>query len=311
MLGNVALTVLTLLLLLLAAAAAQVTLGLAPLRALQRALAALRQGQATRLSGRFPSEVQPLVDDFNGVLDRQAATVERARTAAGNLAHALKTPLAALLHAAEGADQRPEALAALPAQVQEQVARARRQVDWQLARARAAAAHGQPGLRTPVAPVVEGLLRVMARVHAGRSLQWQPSPIEPDLAFAGEVEDLHEMVGNLLDNAGKWATHRVSIGAARIAADSRPRLCISVEDDGPGIETARREQALGRGQRLDESVPGSGLGLAIVHELAALYGGQLLLGDTPGGGLHVELVLPAAPGEAAAPATQGLVTPRS
>ncbi|WP_395699885.1 ATP-binding protein [Aquabacterium sp.] len=284
-----------LLVLLLAAAAAQVLLGLAPLRTLQQALAALRQGRAPRLIGRFPSEVQPLVDDFNSVLDSQAGTVERARTAAGNLAHALKTPLAALLQAADGAARRPDALAELPAQVQDQVARARRQIDWHLARARAAAAHAQPGLRTPLAPVVDGLVRVMSRVHAERGLQWQVVPIDPALAFAGEGEDLHEMVGNLLDNAGKWARQRVSVEAARLAAAGAPVLRIRIDDDGPGIAAERRLQALTRGARLDESVPGSGLGLAIVHELAGLYGGQLTLGDSPGGGLRAELQVTAAP----------------
>lgn len=280
--------------LLVAAAATQVTLGLAPLRALQRALLAVREGRVHRLEGRFPSEVQPLVDDFNGVLDRNAAIVARARTQAGNLAHAIKTPLAALLQAASAARQRPEALVELPALVDEQVAHARRHVDWHLARSRAAAARGMPGVHTEVAPVIDGLVRVMARVHAGRGLRLSAERVEPGLLFAGEGEDLHEMVGNLLDNACKWARGAVDVAATRVVGEGVPRLRITIEDDGPGIAAERRGLALARGERLDESVPGSGLGLAIVQELAALYEGSVELAASAAGGLRVELVLPLA-----------------
>ncbi|MGA0612885.1 ATP-binding protein [Caldimonas sp. KR1-144] len=278
--------------LLLVVAVAQVTLGLAPLHALQRALLDVREGRAQRLSGRFPSEVQPLVDDFNGVLDRNAAIVARARAHAGNLAHALKTPLAALMQAAAGARQRPAALAELPALVDEQAGLARRHVDWHLARARAAAARGVPGVHTEVAPVIDGLLRVMGRVHADRGLRLAADRVEPGLVFAGEAEDLHEMVGNLLDNACKWARGAVEVSAARLPGDGPPRLHITIDDDGPGIASERRESALARGARLDESVSGSGLGLAIVQELAALHDGELRLASAPAGGLRVDLVLP-------------------
>jgi signal transduction histidine kinase len=317
--------------LLCAAALAQVAVGLAPLRALQRALAAVHEGRAARLDGRFPAEVQPLVDDFNRVLDRNAEVVERARSQAGNLAHAIKTPLAAMSQAAArvatgaaaGAAAQTSAAgiaaqtpaAALAALVAEQVGVARRHVDWHLARARAAAAHGLPGARTPVQPAVEGLLRVMAHVHAERGLALACDPIAPGLAFAGERQDLQEMVGNLLDNACKWARHAVRVGASATPAasdagggqranaaggppgassPSGARLRIVVEDDGPGIDPARREAALARGARLDESVPGSGLGLAIVLELAGLYGGRLSLEQAPAGGLRAVLDLPGA-----------------
>ena len=279
--------------LLCAAGLAQVVIGLAPLRALQRRLAEVHAGSAQRLGGRFPSEVQPLVDGFNAVLDRNADIVTRARTQAGNLAHAIKTPLAALSQAAATTRQRPETGAALASLVEEQVAVARRHVDWHLARARAAAALGVPGARAAVQPVVEGLLRVLQRVHAERELTLRLAPMAPDLAFAGESQDLHEMLGNLLDNACKWALREVLVTATCQATPQGRRLHITIDDDGPGIAAERRAGVMARGARLDESVPGSGLGLGIVDELAGLYGGQISLHSAPAGGLRVELELPA------------------
>jgi len=283
--ATLALALAALLGLLALAAWAQVGIGLAPLRRLQAALAALRAGQAQRIEGQYPSELQPLVQGFNQVLTQQAEGLARARTQAGNLAHALKTPLAVLQQAAEQAGPGEAALAVL---VAEQVRQARRQVDWHLARARAAAAQAQPGLHTPIAPAAAGLLRVLARVHAERGLQFDASAL-PDLAFAGEAQDLQEMLGNLLDNACHWAGRQVRL-SGQLQGE---RLCLRVEDDGPGIPPAQRAQALARGGRLDENLPGSGLGLAIVAELAALYGGRLRLGDAALGGLCAELELPA------------------
>lgn len=273
-------------LLLVLAALAQVTVGLAPLKALQRALNRVRDGQAPRLQGGFPDELQPLVQDFNTVLDRNAEATARARTQAGNLAHALKTPLAVMAQAVGDVNER----SALPALVAEQVALAQRQLDWQLARARAAATQGLPGQRSALAPVLQGLLRVMGKVHAARELRWQaPSP-DDNLQFAGESQDLQDMLGNLLDNAARWANRVVAVAAQRAGN----RLQITVDDDGPGIAPERRSAALARGTRLDESAPGSGLGLHIVAELAGLYGGTLELGDSALGGLQARLTLPAA-----------------
>jgi signal transduction histidine kinase len=274
--------------LLVLAALAQVAVGLSPLRALQGALGRVREGQDARLSGAFPAEVQPLIDDFNSVLDRNAEVVTRARTQAGNLAHAIKTPLAVLGQAAaQSLQAHPEQpLAQL---VQEQVDTARRQVDWHLARSRAAASHRLPGQRTPVAPVAQGLVRVMQRVYAARALDMDSTELPEALAFAGETQDLQEMLGNLLDNACKWARSAVRVSASGALG----RLHVCVEDDGPGIGEQARTAALQRGQRLDESVPGSGLGLAIVDELAQLYGGQLSLDKSALGGLRAELSLPA------------------
>jgi signal transduction histidine kinase len=274
-------------LLLVVAALAQVTVGLAPLRALQRALNQVRDGQAPRLQGVFPDELQPLVQDFNAVLDRNAEATARARTQAGNLAHALKTPLAVMAQAAGDLAEQ----STLPALVAEQVALAQRQLDWQLARARAAATQGLPGQRTQVGPVLQGLLRVMGKVHAARDLRWRAPEAADDALFAGEAQDLQDMLGNLLDNAARWATHEVAVVAQRQGG----HLSITIDDDGPGIAPERRAAALTRGVRLDESAPGSGLGLHIVAELSGLYGGSVELGDSPLGGLRVQLNLPTTP----------------
>lgn len=290
--------------LLAAAAWAQVAVGLRPLGALQRGLRDVQRARTTQLRGAFPAEVQPLVDDFNAVLGRNAEVVERARTQAGNLAHALKTPLTVLEQAAHAAPPGAAAAEELAALVREQVQVARRHIDWHLARARVAASAGLPGQRTALEPVVRSLVRVMDKVHAGRCVAVQVDLPPSPLWFAGEVQDLQEMLGNLLDNACKWAR---SVVRLRVWAEeagrggeggARRQLVLAVEDDGPGIGAAQRAQALQRGVRLDEAVPGTGLGLAIVQELAGLYGGCLELGPAdPLGGLRAVLRLPAAPND--------------
>ncbi|NML27314.1 ATP-binding protein [Zoogloea dura] len=276
--------------LLVLAAVAQLWVGLRPLRRLQGDLQALQEARATTLGGPYPSEIQPLVDDFNRVLEQNHCVVERARTQAGNLAHALKTPLAVLDQAAARARSGPEA--ALARLVGEQVGLARRQVDWHLARARMSATRRLPGQRCAVPACVQGLVRVMEKVHADRGLVIRVEDA-PAVYFAGEEQDLQEMLGNLLDNACKWARSRVGVRITRDEQAQPARLSVHIEDDGPGIADARMTEVLARGARLDESVPGSGLGLAIVQELAGLYGGSLQLRRGPAGGLAVVLELPA------------------
>lgn len=273
---------------LLLAAWAQVSLGLLPLRKLQAAVLSIRQGREQRLRGAFPAEVDPLVQDFNHVLDQNEQVVKRARQMAGNLAHAIKTPLAVLSHLAEdpSADRR-----AWTGPLQEQVASIRHQVDWHLGRARAAGA-GIAGVRTEVATVVDGLVRVMRKVHAQREgrpeLVITVAPLPENLQFAGESQDLQEMVGNLLDNACKWAHSRVQLTASH--ADGQLR--IRIEDDGPGLSEAERSRVFERGVRADERTPGTGLGLDIARELAGLYQGEVRLGVAGLGGLQAELSLP-------------------
>ena len=267
------------------AAVVQVVVGLRPLARLRRQLATQHGGASTRIEGRFPSEIQPLVDDFNRVLDVNADMVQRARTQAGNLAHAVKTPLTILGNAA-AREEGP--LAAL---VQEQVGVARRQIDYHLARARAPAASGAADSRTPLRKPIEGLLRVMQRLYAQRGLLLEMPAFAEGLVFRGEEQDLQEMVGNLLDNACKWAERQVQVTALATGAG---QLLIQIDDDGPGIADEERELIFLRGVRMDEQRPGSGLGLDIVRDLASTYGGQVRAERSPLGGLRVCLWLPAA-----------------
>lgn len=269
---------------LVAAVALQLRLALQPLRLLRERLAAVRRGEAARLDGAFPQELAPLVGEFNHVLAENADMVQRARAQAGNLAHAVHTPLAILANAAT---QEQGAFAHL---VGEQVQQASRQVDWHLARARASAAVRATGLRTPVLEPVQALLRTMARLHAARGLSFELAAQAQDAAFRGEAQDLYELLGNLLDNAGKWARARVVVD---VQAEGE-QLCLTVDDDGPGIPAAERERMFQRGVQLGEQRQGSGLGLDIVRTLAETYGGSVQALVSPMGGLRMQLKLPAA-----------------
>ena len=272
---------------LLGALLLQVRIALLPLRRMEAALAAIRAGTARRLQGRFPAELQPLALELNALLDHSEALIERARTHVGNLAHGLKTPLAVLTNEAA---RREGALAAL---VGRQAAQMRRLVDHHLARARAMATGSIIGARTEVAPLLDDLRRALLKIYAGRELTIEIA-CPSELAFRGAREDLEEIVGNLLDNACKWAMRRVEVRAEREAE----RLWLAIEDDGPGLAAEQRAKVLERGRRLDERVPGSGLGLAIVADIAQLYGGHLALEQAAAGGLRVTLDLPAAGQEA-------------
>ncbi|MGB4466551.1 MAG: sensor histidine kinase [Azovibrio sp.] len=280
--GILALALALLALGLVAAVVWQLKLALGPLERLRHSLARVRAGQAAQLQGVYPAEIQPLVQEFNDVLAHDAAVLERARTQAGNLAHALKTPLSILANAAA---REPGELARL---VTEQVGTARRQVDYHLARARAAAAAQLPGQQVAVRPLLEGLLRVMGKLHGERGLHLELMPLAGAPVFRGDAQDFQEMLGNLLDNACKWAASRVQVAAGITAG----QLEIRVEDDGPGLPGPVRESVLQRGVRADEAMPGSGLGLSIVSDLAGLYGGALHLESSTLGGLRARLCLP-------------------
>lgn len=269
----------------------QVRFGLAPLKRISESLAAIRSGRAERLEGEFPVEIEPLARETNALIDANREIVERARTHVGNLAHAIKTPLSVIVNEAglRGADP-------FAAKVLEQAGVMRNQVAHHLERARIAARVTVIGTVTDVAPVVEGLTRTMEKIHRDRDLA-VTCAIAGHPRFRGERQDLEEMIGNLVDNACKWAHGRVDIEvlvAAEGGAGAPAMLRILVDDDGPGLSPAERAQVARRGQRLDESKPGSGLGLAIVVDLAALYQGSLSLGSSPTGGLRAELLLPAA-----------------
>jgi len=266
------------------AAAVQLQLALRPLKLLRQGLGQVRSGAVAQLAGKFPQELEPLVAEFNHVLLENAAMVQRARTQAGNLAHAVHTPLSVLANAA-AQDTGP--LAQL---VQEQVSVARRQVDYHLARARAAAAVRATGLATPVLEPVRALLRTMTRLHDARDLSFELAPQAQDLAFRGEAQDLYELLGNLIDNAGKWARTRVVVDVQR----EDGQLCITVDDDGPGIPEEQRERMFERGVQLDERRPGTGLGLDIVRALVDSYGGSVRAQESPLGGARLRLCMPLA-----------------
>ncbi|MGA7971584.1 MAG: sensor histidine kinase [Pseudolabrys sp.] len=268
----------------------QVRFGLAPLKRITDSLAAIRAGRGERLTGEFPEEIAPLARETNALIDANREIVERARTHVGNLAHALKTPLSVMVNEASARPSDP-----LAGKVLEQAAIIRDQVARHLERARLAARHSVVGTVTDVTPVVTALVRTMEKIHHDRGLAVDVRA--DDVArFRGERPDLEEMLGNLVDNACKWAGSRVSIEVVRAPGTTESdtqTVRITVDDDGPGLSAAEREQAAKRGLRLDESKPGSGLGLSIVTDLAALYGGDLKLGAAPIGGLRAELVLPA------------------
>ncbi len=273
---------------LLGSTALAVRFGLRPLRVLQEGVAAIRRGEAERISGEFPQDVAPLAGELNLLLDANREVVERARTQVGNLAHALKTPLSVIVNEADSGSAR------LADKVREQAEVMSRQVSFYLDRARAAARASSPGAATEVRPVVEGLVRTFEKVYRDRGLTFETKPHE-GLRFRGESQDLTDLIGNLLDNAGKWARERIEISAERdphVEAGGRAYFIARIDDDGPGLDLAARAAALQRGRRLDESRPGSGLGLSIVVDLAAIYGGSLRLEDSPLGGLRASLRLP-------------------
>jgi signal transduction histidine kinase len=273
---------------LLLTTALQVRFGLSPLKRISESLAAIRSGRAERLQGEFPVEIASLARETNALIEANREIVERARTHVGNLAHALKTPLSVIVNeaAARGSDP-------LAQKVLEQADIMRDQVARQLERARLAARSTVVGTLIDVPPVVTALARTMEKLHRERDIAIAVDV--PDHArFRGEEQDLEEMIGNLVDNACKWAQSRVAIEvvADSPAGDGNSKVRVIVDDDGPGLSPAEREQVALRGQRLDESKPGSGLGLSIVVELAGLYEGVLTLGTAPIGGLRAELALP-------------------
>lgn len=251
--------------------------GLRGVRALQADLARLAAGQAASLPRPAVRELEPVADEINGLIETNQRTVQRARAHVGNLAHALKTPLAVLRNRATPAD------APL-------LDRMDCSVRWHLQRARVAGPV-TPGLRrVAVQAVLDDLALVLQPQALRRGVQLQLQA-PADANFAGEPEDLTDLLGNLLDNALQWAGSRVVLQTRREGRD----LWLTVTDDGPGIPPHARQALLARGARLDESVPGSGLGLAIVADLVGLYGGELQLDDAPDAvsGLRVQVRLPA------------------
>jgi signal transduction histidine kinase len=265
----------------------QVKIGLLPLRHVSEGLSRIRDGKARRLDGQFPTEIAPLVIELNSLIQHSEEVVGRARTHVSNLAHFLKTPLSVLAAEADAHEKDPGAVV-LAEMVKRQVFSMRRQVDHYLSRARAAGSLDVLGNRTQVAAVLADLARVIERIHAARGVTVD-AECGDDIFFRGERQDLEEMLGNLIDNACKWARAKVRVRCSKDGS----RLVLTVDDDGPGLSAEQRSQVGGRGERLDETVPGSGLGLAIVRDISKLYGGFFALDESSMGGLLARLELPA------------------
>jgi signal transduction histidine kinase len=259
----------------------QLRLGLRPLDRLRDDVAAVRNGRADRLSEDQPVELAPLATELNALVADNQAALAAARGTAANLAHGLKTPIATLALVAGEPGRDPDGrLATL-------IARLDATVRHHLGRARASIASAR--VMTPLGVVAEGIATALRHIHAERDIVIGVD-IPHDLSVAVDRTDLDEMIGNLADNAVRWARSRVVIGAHAASGSA----IVTIQDDGPGIPAIERERALAKGARLDERGEGHGFGLAIAHELAVLYGGDLTLGDAPDGGLAATLTLPLA-----------------
>lgn len=271
------------LLLILLAQRYTVRSALRPLERVREQIAQLQQGRRTELDSQVPQELEPLVAQVNHLLSHTEDTLKRSRNALGNLGHALKTPLAVLVSLSEREELRdqPE----LQATLREQLAQIRQRLERELGRARLAG-EALPGAHFDCAAELPGLFSTLGMIHShGLKLEWQA---EPGLCLPWDREDLLELLGNLLDNACKWADAEVRLSLVKEGEGYR----LWVDDDGPGIAPERREAALGRGTRLDEQVAGHGLGLGIVRDMVEAWGGSLSLEDSPLGGLRVAISLP-------------------
>ncbi|MDP4003762.1 ATP-binding protein [Methylobacterium sp. NEAU K] len=256
---------------------------LAPFRLLQEDLGAVHAGTRTRLPEHFPDEVRPLVADLNRLLDAQERALIRARAAAADMAHGLKTPLAvldALARRTGSADP------GLSTEIAEQARAMGGQVERALARARIAPAGDLRRRACRIAPVAERLVATLRRLPEGDSLDWQIA-VPDAFAYPGEEGELMEVLGNLLDNARKWAHRRVRVSGRSESGCLR----LTVEDDGPGMSDAAIA-GIGRGQRWDESRPGTGFGIAIARDVAEAAGAQITFGRSEMGGLSAELSWP-------------------
>lgn len=264
-------------------------LALRPLARVREALAKVREGTAQQLRGNFPAEIEPLANETNALIENNRRIVERARTQVGNLAHSLKTPLAVMLNEARAMGGPQGRL------LHDQATSMQAQLEHYLQRARVAAQRDSVVFRAPVAPILERMVRVVGKLNPGLTIRLDAP--ETDVVFAGEREDLEEVVGNLLENAAKWGRRHILVALYPRSADTPgdAAFAITIEDDGPGIPDDKAREVLKRGNRLDETKPGTGLGLAIVSDLVKEYGGSVALTRSALGGLKAEVVLRRAP----------------
>ena len=261
----------------------QVRLGLRPLQVLRAAVADVRAGRRERVPANQPREVAPLAEELNSLIADNAEGLARARRHVANLAHGLKTPLANLAVALDERGRDPDG------ELHELVEQMDRRIRHHLGRARAAALRGPARARTLLAGRVGDLVAIVPRIHPGKTLT-VATDVAEETTVACEAQDVDEMLGNLIDNAAKWAAARLRISSQ---ADGREVIVI-IEDDGPGLVGDKGPEALRPGHKLDESAPGCGFGLPITRELAELYGGSLALGHSDLGGVKATLTLPAA-----------------
>ena len=272
-------------------------ISLRPLQRIQHSLADIRAGKANHLDTDLPLEVMPLVGEMNALIDNNQRIVERFRVQVGNLAHSLKTPLSVMGNEIDQLNEKNSALSSSSIKLlKEQTGIMRAQIERYLQRARIAAQRDSVIYRTPLRPLLERLVRVMGKLYPSKEITFSMN--EADIIFIGEKEDIEEMVGNILENACKWARKHVVLRCKtandkmREAGSVHLMFALSVEDDGPGLPINRQHEALERGKRLDESKPGTGLGLSIVAELVGEYDGNVELSVSKLGGLCVTLRLP-------------------
>ena len=264
----------------LLAMALGVRFALRPLDRIQSDITDIREGRQASLSGDYPEEVQPLSAELNKLLEHNRSVVTRSRTHVGNLAHALKTPLAVLRNEAKGESQLDDV-------VRRQTETMHANVEHYLRRAQAAARAEALGVRTQVLEAADGIARVMNKLFEREGKQVAVD-ISATLYVRTEQQDLEEILGNLLDNACKWTQRDVRVSAG---PDEDGMIVIHIDDDGPGLSPQEREQAVKRGVRLDETAPGTGLGLSIVADIAGMNGGSLTLDESPLGGLRASVRL--------------------
>ncbi|WP_300393615.1 ATP-binding protein [Henriciella sp.] len=255
-------------------------LALLPFDRVQLHISQVREGKRAKLDGDYPVEVLPLTQELNKLIDNNRAIVERAQTHVGNLAHALKTPLAVLRNEANGSTPLDDV-------VRRQTESMRANVDHYLKRAQAAARSEALGVRTEIAPVVDGLVRLLNRLF-GESGVTVESTIPASLYVRVEAQDLEEMLGNVMENACKWTKSRVEVSSE---PGDNGLMLIHVDDNGEGLTADEMTSAVKRGVRLDETAPGTGLGLSIVADIAEMNGGKLTLSESQRGGLRATIAL--------------------
>lgn len=269
---------------LILAAIAQISFALRPLARIDDALRAVRRGDLQRLPPDLPVEVRPLVDNLNDLLAKNETMIQRARLQAGNLAHALKTSLAHLQIEAESLSQSDRRGAVIQAHCDIIY----RQIDYQLARARATASRAGGTEATEVGPVIDSVVAALRRLHPTRRMTVEAEAAQRKRRVPCSTEDLEEVLGNLIDNAAKWAKNELIVSVTDLAPG---KLLIRIEDDGPGMPADMHERAFRPGERLDESTPGSGLGLAIARDVVSLYDGRMWIETSRYGGAAVSVEL--------------------